>query len=95
MKLPHFPPLIEDPPTEDSPDLTDDEIEQAVDTKGMEDLARLIAQEHRHDPDFIVAGHELRRRGEDLFWRVRYSGPDPEPDKVLVFKVNWIGHGTG
>lgn len=95
MKIPHFPPLIDDPPKEDSPDLSDDEVEAAVETKGMEDLAKLIAQEVAHDSSFVVSGHELRRRGDSLYWRARLVGAEGEPDKVLVYKVDWLSHGTG
>lgn len=91
-------PLSDDPPRDDSEDLTDEEIAGAVDTDGPETLARLIGQEVRHDPESTESGgwtvklHELRRRGEDLFWRSRLVSTQ-EPDKVLVYRVNWLQGG--
>lgn len=90
MNNPQFPPVVEDPPKEDSPDLTDDEVEAAVDTRDAEDLAKLTAKAVAQDTEFTVTGHELRRRGDHLFWRTRLVAGG-EPDKVLVFRVDWLG----
>lgn len=86
--------IIEDPPTEDSPDLTDEEIERAVFTRDSDELARHLADEIRRSTKFAVNRYEIRRRGEHLFWRIRLVAPK-EPDKVLVFAVDWLGKETG
>lgn len=88
------PPNIDPPPKEDSPDLTDEEIERAIPTGDSSDLARHIIEELRHSNGFAVSRYENRRRGERLFLRVRLVAPK-EPDKVLVFSVDWLGKETG
>ena len=90
MKTPQFPPVVEDPPKGDSPDLSDDEVEGAVDTRDVDDLAKLTAKAVAQDAGFTVTGHELKRRGDHLYWRTRMAAAD-EPDKVLVFRVDWLG----
>lgn len=81
--------MVEEPPKEDSNDLTDDEVAQAVPTRSYGELAKLLTDELRRCPGVGVKAHERRRRGEDLFWRTRLTGAEPE--RVLVFKVNWLG----
>lgn len=86
------------PPEEDSEDLTDVEVENAIPTEKADDLAHLIAEEVKHNPDspetggFTVQAHELRRRGEHLYWRVRLVSSS-EPVKILVFQVDWLKKG--
>lgn len=87
-------PIIDDPPVEDSPDLTDEEIERAIPTGDAHDLARALIEEIRRSKGFAVRRYENRRRGDRLFWRVRLVAPK-EPDKVLVFSVDWLGKETG
>lgn len=84
--------LVEDPPKEDSPDLTDDEIEDATDTEGPDDLAQVVVEEIKLSKKFSVGGYELRRRGDDLFLRVRLVCAQ-EPARVLIYKVSWLGDG--
>ena len=84
------------PPKEDSEDLTDEEIARAVIVASASELAHAISEELRSDPEsantggFTVQSHELRRRGENLFWRTRLVSSQ-EPPKVLVYRVNWLG----
>lgn len=80
--------LLENPPQEDSDDLSDEEIEGAMDSETSSDVAQRVRQEIL-DSAFRVKAHELRRRGEDLFWRVRLVSGAVE--KVLVFRANWLG----
>lgn len=84
-----LPSLIDDPPHEDSPDLTDEEIERAIFTKNDCELARVLTDEIKRNRDFALKGHELRRRGERLYWRTTFVA-NKEPDKVLVFSVDWL-----
>lgn len=80
--------LMNDPPKEDSEDLTDEEVAGALEAKTSSDVARLVRQEVL-DSSFTVKAHELRRRGDALFWRVRLVARDVE--KVLVFRADWLG----
>ena len=85
--------LVGEQPKEDSSDLTDAEIEMAVQTTNLEDFVRSIEEEIRPSvrPNVVAAikSHDLRRRGEDLYCRTRILF-DGEPDKVLIFRVNWM-----
>lgn len=82
--------LTEDPPEEDSEDLTDDEIELAVATNNPDDLAQLICSAIKESRKFTLQSHELRRRGARLFWRSRLVCAR-EPDRVLIYGVDWLG----
>ncbi len=77
-----------DPPKEDSEDLTDEEVAGALEAKTSSDVARRVQQEIL-DSSFTIKAHELRRRGESLFWRVRLV--DGAVEKSLVFRVDWLG----
>lgn len=81
MKLP---PMIEEPPVEDSPNFPSDEAESAIDTNSASELASRIVEEIW---PAAVKGYELLRKGEDLFCRVSFQ----DTDKVLVFRTNWLG----
>jgi len=86
----NFHALIEDPPKEDSADLTDEEIGRAVVTTSKEELSQLLVQEtHRHMGSSFE-GHELRRRGEHLYIRTRMR-TDREPNMSLIFQADWLG----
>lgn len=81
--------LLTDPPKEDSEDLTDDEVAGALEAETSSDVARRVRQEIQESP-FTVKAHELRRRGDSLFWRVRLvAGGGVE--KALVFRADWLG----
>ncbi len=84
-----LPALTENPPKEDSPDLTDAECERAVFTKDSNDLARMLTEEIKRNRHFAMKRHELRRRGDHLYTRVTLVA-NKEPDKVLVFQVDWL-----
>lgn len=77
--------LIEGPPKEDSEDLTDEEISRAIPTRGSSDVARALKTEAL---GVSIKAHELRRRGDNLFWRVRLA---TDPERTLIFGVNWLG----
>ncbi len=74
-----LPSVVEDPPKEDSLDLTDEEVLGAIPSRNIaEVLAELKLR--------VVPGpftHELRRR-TSLFWRIRSEA------EVLVFHVPWL-----
>lgn len=85
--------LIEDPPREDSPDLTDEHVEQAVITKDADDLASLICEDIKESGGkFPLQGHELKRRGEHLYWLSRLVCVG-EPDRVLIYRTDWLEPG--
>lgn len=84
-----LPALTEDPPKEDSEDLTDSEIERAVFTRSLQELTQRLTEEIQQNRDFSLKRHELRRRGGHLFWRTTLVA-NREPDKVLVFSVDWL-----
>jgi hypothetical protein len=84
-----LPALMEDPPREDSPDLTDEEVERAVFTKDSTELARLLTEVMQRNREFALTEHALRRRGEHLYARVKLVA-NKEPNKVLVFQVDWL-----
>jgi hypothetical protein len=69
-------------PEDDSTDLTDDEIQGAIDSHSAVGIAKSV-QELRAQK--TVAGHELRRRKPHLYWRIRF-----ENEKPLVFQVDWL-----
>ncbi len=86
--------LVGEPPKEDSVDLTDAEIDIAVLTKDMEDFIRTLEEELRPlvrpNVGGAIKSYDLRRRGNNLYCRTKVL-LDGEPDKVLVFQVNWMG----
>lgn len=88
--------LLGPPPEEDSLDLTDAEIAAAVETKDSTDFIRLLEENIRPYLRPNVAGaiksHELRRRKPHLYCRTRLA-LDGEPDKVLLFRVDWLQNG--
>ncbi len=88
MTRPLLETLLTDPPKEDSDDLADDEVAGALESETSSDIAQRVRQEIL-DTSFTVKAHELRRRGDSLFWRVRLVAGDVE--KVLVFRADWLG----
>jgi hypothetical protein len=82
--------LIEDPPKEDSEDLTDEEISLAVPTANKGELTQLMVQEIHRNMGASFEGHELRRRGEHFYLRTQMR-TDREPNKTLIFQVDWLG----
>ncbi len=88
MKKP-VPALLEDPPLEDSEDLTQEETRRAVFTTSSDDLVEQITQYVKEVSGFSVRSHELRRRDDHMFCRIRL-GAASEPDKVLIYQVDWV-----
>jgi len=84
-----LPALTDDPPKEDSPDLSDAEIDRAIFTGNDRELAQRLTTEIKVNRDFALKKHELRRRGEHLYWRATLVA-NKEPNKVLVFSVDWL-----
>lgn len=84
LMKPVFEHLLNDPPLEDSPDLTEEEVAQAIGTTSVEDL--VAAVKRKLTPGEAVARYELRRQGENLYFRVRLAA-----DRVLTFRTNWLG----
>ena len=86
------------PPNQDSEDLTDHEVSEAIITGDEKEFHNLLFTELRPgvasmgkgDARYALHRTELRRRGDDLYWRV-YLGCPGEPDKILVYQVNWLG----
>lgn len=83
-------------PDEDSIDLLDEEIRGAVETKDSTDFVRVLEEMIRPylRPNVAAAikSHELRRRKPHLYCRTRLA-LDGEPDKVLLFQVDWLQNG--
>jgi hypothetical protein len=84
--------LVE-PIKEDSEDLMDSEVEMAVPTKNQEDFVRTFEEELRPlirpNVSPAIKSHDLRRRGDHLYCRTVVM-LDGEPDKTLVFQVDWM-----
>ncbi len=78
-------------PLEDSEDFTADEAEVATPTKSSEDLVQRLMKQVRGSKvsKFTLQNHELRRREGHLYYRVRMIA-NREPDKVLIFCVDWV-----
>lgn len=74
---------LEPPPPEDSPDLTQEEVDSAVDTLSVDDLASKLAVIVKEEGP--PQKHELRRKGSSLYCRTTFL------NKVLLLRVNWLG----
>lgn len=83
--------LTGDLPQEDSEDFSAEEAASAIPTQNSEDLVKRLMKQVRGSrvSKFTVQSHELRRREGRLYYRIRMTATQ-EPDKVLVFKVDWI-----
>jgi len=75
----------------DSDDFGSDEAERATVTEGPDDLVQRLMKQVRGSQvsKFALKSHELRRREQHLYYRVRMVATQ-EPDKVLVFRVDWM-----
>ena len=81
------------PPDEDSEDLTDREVFEAVPTTDRTELVQRLATALQDSgSEFSLKKHELRRRAKHLYWRSRLIAHE-EPDIVLVFRVDWLKSG--
>jgi hypothetical protein len=88
------------PPVEDSEDLSDEEVRGAVVTTDEQHLAKLIATElspghasvGKQDARYALTRHELRRKAPHIYYRAHLGCPG-EPDKILVFRIDWLQRG--
>ena len=80
-------------PEEDSPDLTDEEVQTAVATDNTGDLSRRLGTFLRESPGTQLEAHELRRRKPHLYWRVKLKTPTGE-DQSLIFQADWLQQGS-
>jgi hypothetical protein len=80
-------------PDDDSPDLTDEEVEGAIPTRDSNDFVRnleeLIRPLIRPNVSASIKSHELRRRKPHLYCRTCLA-IDGEPDKVVLFQLDWL-----
>lgn len=76
---------------QDSEDFGPEEAERATVTEGPDDLVQRLMKHVRGNrvAKFALQSHELRRRDQHLYYRVRMVATQ-EPDKVLIFRVDWI-----
>jgi len=83
--------LLDDPPQEDSEDFSQEEVQRATVTTDADDLVNKIMHQVRGSTDskFAVKSHELRRRDNHMFCRLRLVATH-EPDKVLVYQIDWV-----
>lgn len=82
--------MASEPPDEDSDDLTDEEVQAAIETSGQDDMmAKLKAEMEKHGPSTKAYRFERRIRESVQYMRVYL-----ESGSTLMFKVDWIG-GTG
>lgn len=79
------------PSEEDSPDLTDEEVESARVSKDVTDFVKTLYEEARAS-EGRIRGHELRRRAPYLYSRTRIAFPTG-PDRVIMFRLEWLTGG--
>jgi hypothetical protein len=75
------------PPEEDSEDLTDEEIGQAIHTRSAGEVATKLKVELL--PGSSISQHELRRRKPHLYWRIRLRLASGE-EKMIVYLADWL-----
>jgi len=88
------------PPEEDSEDLMDEEVEHSIETDSEADLAKKIAAElspghasiGKGDARYSLHKQELKRKQGHIYCRTSLCCPD-EPDKVLVYRIDWLTRG--
>jgi hypothetical protein len=81
------------PPEENSPDLTDLEIANAIPTNSEVD----VVQEHSKfsycsvcSQPVRLVGNAIRRRIPHLFWRMKFECPQGH-EGSRVFQIDWVG----
>lgn len=81
----------DNPPEEDSEDLTNAEILAAVPTGHINDLVRHLTGQTCPECQsrLLVAGHALRRRAPHLYWRVSARCAQGHPAQV-TYQTNWL-----
>lgn len=77
------------PDEDDSLDLTDGEIDAAIPTHNVQELAEAITRHLRERPGWFVEKHELRRRKPHLYWRNSLKSPTGD-SLVLTLRVDWL-----
>ena len=79
------------PPEEDSEDLTNAEILAAVLTGQVSDLVIHLTEQTCPEcrSRLLVAGHALRRRAPNLYWRVSARCANGHPTQV-TYQTNWL-----
>jgi hypothetical protein len=81
-----------DCPEDDSPDLTDDEIANAVPTTGIDDLAKIFCTKFSAcgcGSPFVIQKAVLRRRKSNLYSRMLAACTSDHKCQV-TFVVNWL-----
>jgi hypothetical protein len=83
--------MLDDPPRENSEDFTTEDALRATPTTDADDLVGKIMCQVRGSKvsKFAVQSHELRRRNDHMYCRVRLVATH-EPDKVLVYQIDWV-----
>jgi hypothetical protein len=84
-------------PTEnDSPDFTEEEATGALLTGNSSEFVQALEEAIRPlvrpNVGATIQNYDLRRRNKTLYCRTRIAF-DGEPDKVLVFQVDWLQNG--
>lgn len=85
-----YPKLIEDPDPQDSDDLSEADAVAAVRTTSRSQWVGILTQEVQAT-GLPVTGHDLRRRGSDLFIRTRLGLKGGE-NVLVTARTNWLGH---
>jgi hypothetical protein len=64
---------------------------EGLEPEDSEDFVQRLMKQVRGSQvaKFALKSHELRRRDHHLYYRVRMVATQ-EPDKVLIFQVDWI-----
>lgn len=81
--------VVDDFPTEDSPNLTDEEIAESLLVTSVSESAGILSKTVA-EGSLSVEGHELLRRGDHLFWRVSLKDVEGRV-RTLIFQADWLG----
>ena len=79
-----LPPLVSEPPDDDSDDLTDEELENSIEALDQADLVKKLKAEMSSDEK--AYRFERRFRSPHQYMRVRLDS-----GKTLLFQVDWLG----
>jgi hypothetical protein len=97
MIKPTFIPTIPPPEAEDATDLSDHEVEGALETVDATHLTELLARAvspgeasvGKADARYAIGKQEVRRRKPHLYLRTTLVCPG-EPRKILMYRVDWL-----
>jgi hypothetical protein len=83
--------MMPDLKLEDSDDFSEDEAQRATFTTGPDDLVQWLLKNVRGSrvAKYTVQEHHLRRWRDHLYYRARLVAQQ-EPDRVLIFRVDWV-----